>query len=735
MPDELLQLVIRGELDAFETRCLELLEAGAIPLRQLAACFQHLENRGRGGRVLPVAQMVFENLELEADPPAALALACAALSAVPDDAGLRKKTVALYQRVYAPAPGFAAILESSGLAGSAPARTALRVLDVCLALGVGDTLLNRSDGHAVEVVEVDRERGLFTLRRGDRTTTVPAREVVREYERIDPDDFRALRQLHPERLAELIQNDPVALVIGLIHAHGDQIDADQLKAELVPKFIAPGAWAKWWSRARTELKRSPHVVVEGRSPVLLRYSAAGITLEDETWQAVSGQRDPVKWLGTVEGYLRERKARKQAPDANLLRRIHAYIVEFVGQVRGRRPGDALVAALVLVRLAELGVPVDEPARGLAADILRAARDPAELFRDVADDVLWERGLTVLREARPSGWADHLLELFALAPATQLDTLVDYARPVGRLDAVQQSINDAVADPIDAAEIVYWLWKGPQDATGLRLPSDGELFAAILDTLGALGVTLHPPADVTRQFKARIKAALGLRDYARVRTYLQQASPAAVIPLRRQLERLHGLGDVVRSELLDVLRTAHPQLWIRREERPAPWADPEVLWTTPAGLEKKTVERDELVNVKMHQNAVRIGEAAAHGDLSENSEYRFALEERDLLRARLAQINRELSLARVLSPHDVPIDHVGVGSRVTLRNVADGSTRTLTILGPFETDMEAGVYNYKAPVCQKLMTLRVGARARLVIDGAEHEVEVVAVESGLPPGGR
>ena len=36
----------------------------------------------------------------------------------------------------------------------------------------------------------------------------------------------------------------------------------------------------------------------------------------------------------------------------------------------------------------------------------------------------------------------------------------------------------------------------------------------------------------------------------------------------------------------------------------------------------------------------LGEAASRGDLSENSEYKFAIEERNLLRARLAQLNSE-----------------------------------------------------------------------------------------------
>ena len=730
MPHGLLELVKKGELDAFETRCLELLEAGEVPMGILTSCLKQMERSGAAGRVPVVAQMVLENSDLEANPQAILPVACAGLIADPQNAGLRASVATLYERVHGQTPGFSAILESSGLAVGAPARTALRVLDFCLELGVSDTLISRMDDRVVEVVEVDRERGLFTLRREGRTTTLPAREVVREYERVDSKDFRVLRQLRPEQLPDLIRDDPVAVVTGLIRAHGDLINADELKADLVPRYIDSKQWSKWWTQTRTLLKRSPHIVIEGRSPVVLSYSEEGVSLEDETWAAIAAQDDPVQWLSTAESYLRELKARKHSPDEKLLHRFHNHIVSYIARIRPYRPGEALACALVLGRLGERGLPIDEESKALAAEILREAREPAALLASLTDDGLWSRALAELRHARPDDWPDCAEAVFTRAPATQLDELTSMLREAERLGSVQSCIDDAMADPIDYTDIIYWLWKGPKKDGGLRLPSAGELFNAILDTLSALGVTLHPTPDVTRHFKARIKAALSLREYARVREHLEQLSTAAAVPLRRRIDRLDALGQVARSMLLEALRKAHPQLWQQRVARVEPWQDAEVVWATQAGLSRKAAERDELVNVKMHENAKRIGEAAAHGDLSENAEYKSALEERDFLRARLAQMNHDLSRARALTLGDVPTDHVGIGSRVTLRHVADGAQRVMVILGPFETNVEAGVYNYAAPVCQRILGLRVGQRGAVTIDGTEHELEVVAIESAL-----
>ena len=400
------------------------------------------------------------------------------------------------------------------------------------------------------------------------------------------------------------------------------------------------------------------------------------------------------------------------------------------EVRNRRPGDALASGLLLQRLDALTGGSDEEAVQLVREILREAAQPAKLITELKHDVFWEGALEALPAAREDDWADCVLALVPLAPAPEFDRIVEKLREGERLEAMQQYIDDAVADVLDYPELVYWLWKGPRKPAGLRLPHDADLFTAILDTVIALDTTLTPPPQVGKNFRNRIKSAFALRDYAKVSEQLRHCSVAAAVTLRRQIDRLDGLGDNARLRMLNVLRDTHPELWVKREIQLAPWEDPDSLWSTAAGIERKTAERDELVNVTMHENAKRIGEAASLGDLSENAEYKFALEERDFLRARLAQINHDLSIARPLSPYDVPKDHIGIGARVTVRSLVGDQILTLTILGPFEADVESGIYNYRAPVSQKIMGRKLGDTVQVGLEGVDADYEVVSIENAL-----
>lgn len=728
---ELLSLADAGKADAFEARCMELLENGQLRLGDLATSLQRLQKAGKPERVGPLARMVLDvSGGGDEDPAGEMRVVRLALETDPNNVDLRKRFVDLCERVHGDAPGFRAILEASGLRVGRPLRAALRVLDVCLNLTQGDTLLSRTDSHAVEVTEIDHSGGLYTLRREGRHRTIPATELAKEYDRVARDDFRVLRQLWPDRLNELVESNPVALVIGLIHAHGEMIDVDGLKRELVPRYLPASNWAKWWTAARNLLKRSPNVIMEGRSPIVLKYTAAGQTLEDETWQAITKQREPVEWLESVAAYCREKAKWKEPPDAAFLERIHHHLVGHIHTVQARRPIEALAAALALHRLVASGLPATDETRGLAVAMLRENDEPAKLIGALDETVLWEEALAVLPEARPDDATPIMVALLPMAPASVLDDICEHALAHGASASVQAFIDAALRDPVHHAEMLYWLWRGPSKADGLQLPPTRELFVRILDTLTALGRSLTPSVAVMKHFRARLKAALALRDYGNVRAVFAQTSAGQAITMRSQLDRLDGLGENTPAALLDLLRDVHPELWVKQEKYVAPWEDPDAILSTPQGIRRKTEERDDLVNVQMRDNARRIGEAAALGDLSENSEYKFALEERDLLRARLAQMNNDLARARELRFHDVPSDHVGIGSHVTARDVVTGESRSMTFLGPFDTDVERNVYNYRAPLSQKFMGARLGDHVRITVDGREAELEVVAIENGL-----
>ena len=97
---------------------------------------------------------------------------------------------------------------------------------------------------------------------------------------------------------------------------------------------------------------------------------------------------------------------------------------------------------------------------------------------------------------------------------------------------------------------------------------------------------------------------------------------------------------------------------------------------------------------------------------------------------MAQLNSEVEGAKVLSPADVPEDHVSIGQRVTLKPCNGGSSVVLTMLGAGESDVNARAYSYQTPLAQSVMGHRLGEKLTLSLDGSQGEYEVERIENAL-----
>ena len=89
-----------------------------------------------------------------------------------------------------------------------------------------------------------------------------------------------------------------------------------------------------------------------------------------------------------------------------------------------------------------------------------------------------------------------------------------------------------------------------------------------------------------------------------------------------------------------------------------------------------------------------------GDLRENLEYKAARQRAEYLSARVGELAGEISRVQVLDPSQVDTSIVRVGTRIELSN--GDVRRDVTILGPWESDPERGVYSNQSDVAKKLM---------------------------------
>jgi len=728
--DKLISFITAKNWTDLEKHWLSVIEKKSADPARLLPVIDHVVKAGKGELAATLGWAWLSEIKEKNGPREALQLGRGLLLRLPDGDQLREEIFTLYVQTHKEHPQLDSWVEKSGLKSGKSVRRALRYLDNGLRLVAGSLLVHRTEDEAAQVIEVDLQAEEVEIRTPRRNRTATLQELIEDYDVVGDDDFRALRQLNPERIKKLIHEDPATLCIGILRAHNNQMDRDAVKLLLVPEYLTAAQWSDWWTKVRNAVKKSPNLRIEGRSPMMLIYDREGKSTEQEAWGAFEKAKQPREWLDILENYLRDTRAAKAEPDTAFLERVQAVLVEQIDKfMRHKEPTSAFATALVIERVAADGLPVKTDAHGVAVNMLSVAKNPVAVVAAIPDSRLWSLALDEVKEAFPDRWPELYGELILHAPSGMIDGMVKQLESTGKTDLLRVAVGKALADPGRYTDMLMWLWKGPKVKADLGIPPALDLLNLVLALVGPARLSEGKAAGQhVNDMRASVRAGLTTKDYARFRETLATQSPGMAMTIRRQVERADGLGPTVRDEMLAIVREQFPQMYVK--QKVAPWDDESVLYFTEAGLKAKEQEIEDLVNIKMRENAKAIGEAASLGDLSENSEYKFALEERDLLRARLAQLNAEIALAKVLDPNEVPEDHIGIGQRITLRPKTGGESVLVTVQGAGEADINKKVYSYKTPMARRLLGKRLGDVVAMQFEGAELEYAIERIENTL-----
>ena len=133
----------------------------------------------------------------------------------------------------------------------------------------------------------------------------------------------------------------------------------------------------------------------------------------------------------------------------------------------------------------------------------------------------------------------------------------------------------------------------------------------------------------------------------------------------------------------------------------------ITYMTKEGYNKKMQEIAYLETVKRPEISAAIAEARDKGDLSENSEYDAAKEAQGMLERKIAQLKDLVANARIIDEKNLNTDTVQILNRVTIKNVANGTTMEYTIVADSEANLREKKIASTPPIAQGLMGHKVG----------------------------
>ena len=269
----------------------------------------------------------------------------------------------------------------------------------------------------------------------------------------------------------------------------------------------------------------------------------------------------------------------------------------------------------------------------------------------------------------------------------------------------------------SADLLYWLWKNGDDAVN-------DLREAYLTNAALLFKTLRQDMSGNYLKAQRDLRKLLLEDADFQMTLMKDGDKAAVLELIRCTKRLSLLNPQERQSLLVHIFNLYPQYKEAIEERSKGPARVVVgRLTSKHGFNKRTAELEHLIKVEIPENSKAIEVARAHGDLRENSEFKFAKEQQRFLNSRRREWEESLNGLTVTDFSDTKIDKVIIpGCTIVLKH-EDGKQETIHLLGLLDGDTEKDIISFDTPLGKLLLGNQAGAEITLP-SGAKATVEEV-----------
>jgi transcription elongation factor GreA len=120
----------------------------------------------------------------------------------------------------------------------------------------------------------------------------------------------------------------------------------------------------------------------------------------------------------------------------------------------------------------------------------------------------------------------------------------------------------------------------------------------------------------------------------------------------------------------------------------------------------------------------IAVARAHGDLSENAEYKYAKERQGYVNAKIGQLKKRMGDLGMLNLTNIPKDRSGYGSRIVVLDVQRNIEVEYKLVSSEEADVEKGLISTTSPIGRALLNRQVGDEVQVATPAGKKEFEVI-----------
>lgn len=592
------------------------------------------------------------------------------------------------------------------------------------AMATGNYCLHRSWGFG-KIVDYDATEAkiIIDFEEGKKGHAMAPAFCVDKLEVLKPDDILVRSRVEPDVVNEMIKKRPADLMCEIISkAEGQAMTTAEIERALA-RLIGPIKYKKWWTATKKLLLKDPRIGAPIKKTDPYVYRDEPVIPEQEILEQF------ILTKNSKEKILLGEKLYSLSENISVIRdelpEILAELTDAIKNAKGLSQTDRLHGVWVrndLARHLHEDVEKLEPS---SASILDETNDYSELASQLSANY-YKRYLGLLKRTYPEKWKQIVEDMLSKSSGKFTSECINFMLSNDQAESVSHCLNRWLNEQTIKGPLLFWVVKN----------RNSKKYASIISPLMTprlLTAMLYAIDHEALQNANTRRIPLGdlLSDDAElIPDLLAEANVETARDLAQTLLLNQGFEELTKKSLLARFIKKFPTVQSLIAGQATATSEEDALIVSQKSFDEAKAEYEDLIANKIPQNKEAIATAREHGDLKENSEYKMARQDQDILLSRKNELEVDLSRARVTDFTEATTENVGIGCLVELQESSTGEKHRYAILGAWDSDPQNDILSYKTPLAQELLGKKQGETASTRIGGNEEEWTIVNIERWL-----
>jgi len=524
------------------------------------------------------------------------------------------------------------------------------------------------------------------------------------------------KETDSKHIANLIEKDPAQLVVESLQAYpNNATTAIDLEITLA-QAIGEEKFKKWWSVAKKAIAKDPRIAVPVKKTECYILREVPVSAEDEILESFNGTRSARRRIQLADQLVSATEKGEAKTD---LTAILSGVSDSVKDSNQLDAAERLYGAAVrddLARLANVDPSTLEPSQ---ASLIANARDLPAIAEKIPVQ-FQSRFLELVLSTHPIEARDIAFNLLKTSQGKFTTECINFLVENGHTEELAAVLKRWQTEQNLRAPVLLWIVKNRHSKKFAKLLNDmitprllnAIFFAIDYEALQSASARRIPLGDILSE------------DTELIGDLLSTADPETARDLANTLMLNQGFEELTKKSLLARFIKIFPSI----QSLVAVDADSkeEQLLVSRPSYERKREEYESIVSRKIPENSKAIATAREHGDLKENSEYKMAKQDQQVLMAQKSLLERDLGRARITDFKEANAEQISVGTVVEVKSATTGHVSRYTLLGAWDSDPENQIIAYKTPLGLALLAKKIGDQVKVKIGSSEDSYVVVGI---------